>query len=104
MNVKSQQNTIVLVTRPATLQALFHTPALFNYLTMGDGSGSGSVHTSRCSGSTSGHGFIQNCTICALSHTLRDTLRPTNQVIKPNRIYEKLKSICKHMVHGRSGH
>merc|ERR1712172_384024 len=31
--------------------------------------------------------------------TLRDSLR-TN-VIRPNRIYEKLKIICKHMVQGR---
>ena len=76
----------------STLQALFHTPALYNYLISG-------AHSSKCTGSLSGNGFIQNCTICALTNTLRDTLR--NNVIKPNRVYEKLKHICKHMVHGR---
>ena len=82
----------------STLQALFHTPALFNYLMEGAGG-----HTSRCNGSTGGvasNGFIQNCTICALTQTLKDTLKMA-PAIKPNRIYEKLKSICKHMVHGR---
>ena len=76
----------------STLQALFHTPAFFNFLMEGN-------HTSKCTGSTGVNGFIQNCTICALSHTLRETLRLN--VIRPNRVYEKLKSICKHMVHGR---
>ena len=39
-----------------------------------------------------------------MSHTLQDTLRPTNAVIRPIHIYEELESICKHMVHCRSGH
>ena len=37
--------------------------------------------------------------ICAVTTTLRDTLQ-TN-VTRPNRVYEKLKAICKHLVHGR---
>lgn len=70
----------------STLQALFHTPALFNYL----------VHDPHQCSSSFSSGC---CTICALAMTLKDTLR--SSVIKPNRVYEKLKTICKHMVHGR---
>ena len=77
----------------STLQALFHIPAMYNYLLYQ----CGSQHTSKCSSFT--NGFLQNCTICALVHTLRDSLKAN--VIRPHRIYEKLKSICKHMVIGR---
>ncbi len=79
----------------STLQALFHTPALFNYL-MYEG---GSQHVSKCGSSGIANGFMHNCTICAMTHTLRDTMR--SNVIKPGRISDKLKSICKFMVHGR---
>ena len=77
----------------STLQALFHIPALYNYLLYQ----CSSQHMSKCSTFT--NGFLQNCTICALAHTLRDSLK--SNVIRPHRIYEKLKSICKHMVQGR---
>ena len=77
----------------STLQALFHIPALYNYLLYQ----CSSQHMSKCSTFT--NGFLQNCTICALVHTLRDSLK--SNVIRPHRIYEKLKSICKHMVQGR---
>lgn len=50
----------------STLQALFHTPSLFNYLTSGS-------HKAECRNSQS-NGFIQSCMICALSATLRDTM------------------------------
>jgi ubiquitin carboxyl-terminal hydrolase 36/42 len=73
----------------STLQALFHTPALYNYLMSG-------AHSKQCKAN---NGYLQTCLICALTATLRDTLQ-TN-VIRPNRIYEKLKLICKHLVHGR---
>ena len=53
----------------------------------------------KCSSSLNANGFLQTCTICALVHTLRDSLK--SSVIRPNRIYEKLKIICKHMVQGR---
>jgi hypothetical protein len=79
----------------STLQALFHTPALFNFLLYD----CGSQHMSKCSSSSIVNGFMQSCTICALALTLKDTLR--SNVIRPNRVYEKLKTICKHMVHGR---
>jgi ubiquitin carboxyl-terminal hydrolase 36/42 len=76
----------------STLQALFHIPALYNYLT------TNSAHVSSCNGGQ-GNGFIQNCIVCAMTHTLRETLR--QNCIRPNKIYERLKAICKHLVHGR---
>ena len=85
----------------STLQALFHTPALFNYLMSGS-------HAKQCKvrlGSNSGFSFNMNggsqCLICAMTQTLKDTLTSHGSVIRPSRIYEKLKTICKHMVHGR---
>ena len=75
----------------STLQALFHTPALFNYLMSGS-------HKAECRNGQ-GNGFIQLCMICALTGTLRETMQ--SNVMRPNKVYEKLKSICKHMVHGR---
>lgn len=75
----------------STLQALFHTPALFNYL-MSD------FHKRECGKNGSG-GFLQTCMICILTSTLKDTL--SVNVMRPNRVYEKLKNICKHLVHGR---
>merc|ERR1719187_1285764 len=71
----------------STLQALFHTPSLVNYLRS-------SGHESECSLA----GF-SSCTICILSSTLRQTL--SSHVMKPAKIYDKLKMICKHLVHGR---
>jgi len=70
----------------STIQALFHTPAFVNYLRQGG-------HT---------HGAEQqgfSCTICILAATLRNSTQ--SHVIKPAKIYEKLKMICKHLVHGR---
>jgi ubiquitin carboxyl-terminal hydrolase 36/42 len=37
--------------------------------------------------------------LCAFTTTLRESM--SVNVTRPNRIYEKLKAICKHMVHGR---
>lgn len=79
----------------STLQALFHTPALFNYFQYN----CVSQHMSKCSSSMGATGFLQSCTICAMMNTLKDSLK--SSVIRPNRIYEKLKIICKHMVMGR---
>ncbi len=76
----------------STLQALFHTPALYNYLMSGD-------HQSKCRQSLASNGFIQTCMICVMTNTLKDTLR--SNVTRPNKVYEKLKLICKHLVHGR---
>jgi len=71
----------------STLQALFHIPALTNYLRTGG-------HDSECNMT----GF-SSCTICILASTLRQSL--ASNVIKPVKLYEKLKFICKHLVHGR---
>ena len=66
----------------STLQALFHTPSFVNYLL-------GGYHSCNAS----------NCTICAMTKTLRET--QTNAVVRPQLVYSKLKRICKHFVHGR---
>ena len=71
----------------STLQALFHTPAFVNYLRNGG-------HENSCSFS----GF-SSCTICIMATTLRGTTNAN--VMKPIKIYEKLKLICKHLTHGR---
>ena len=79
----------------STLQALFHIPALYNYLTYE----CAAKHIPKCHSAMGANGLFQTCTICALSQTLKDSLK--SSVIRPNRIYEKLKIICKHMVQGR---
>lgn len=78
----------------SALQALFHTPALYNYLTS-------NVHTKQCKTGCSMNGFFSAspCIICGMSLTLRDTLQ--SSVMRPSRIYDKLKMICKHFMHGR---
>ena len=42
---------------------------------------------------------FSSCTICLLASTLKQT--NSSHTIKPMKIYEKLKMICKHLVHGR---
>ena len=42
---------------------------------------------------------FSSCTICLLASTLKET--NSSHTIKPMKIYEKLKMICKHLVHGR---
>ena len=78
----------------SALQALFHTPALYNYLTT-------STHMKQCKTAGGVNGFFtaSPCIICGLSLTLRDSLQ--SNVMRPNRIYDKLKVICKHFMHGR---
>jgi len=78
----------------STLQALFHTPSLYNYLTSGQ-------HEKQCKIMQNGNnGYIQGaCIITAMIATLRDTMR--SSVTRPNRIYDRLKTICKHLMHGR---
>jgi len=74
----------------STLQALFHIPAFTNYLRAGG-------HDTECNLS----GFSSCCTICILASTLRQSQQPSVGVIKPAKLYEKLKFICKHLMHGR---
>ena len=68
-------------------QALFHTPAFVNYLKYGG-------HENSCN-----LGGQYSCTICLMAATLRNAANAN--VIKPMKIYEKLKVICKHLTHGR---
>eukprot|EP00092_Neocalanus_flemingeri_P004825 GFUD01005193.1.p1 GENE.GFUD01005193.1~~GFUD01005193.1.p1 ORF type:complete len:1167 (+),score=221.51 GFUD01005193.1:109-3609(+) len=71
----------------STLQALFHTPAFVNYLRFGG-------HENSC-----GSNGFSSCTICIMAATLRGTTNAN--AMKPIKIYEKLKLICKHLTHGR---
>jgi len=71
----------------STLQALFHTPAFVNYLRFGG-------HENSC-----GSNGFSSCTICIMAATLRGTT--SVNAMKPIKIYEKLKLICKHLTHGR---
>jgi len=71
----------------STLQALFHTPAFVNYLRFGG-------HENSC-----GSNGFSSCTICIMAATLRGTT--SANTMKPIKIYEKLKLICKHLTHGR---
>ncbi|XP_024216737.1 ubiquitin carboxyl-terminal hydrolase 36 isoform X3 [Halyomorpha halys] len=74
------------------LQALFHVPAFVNWL-LND-----TTHTSRCK---SMNGITHSeCLICAMSNTLQSSHKYSESAVKPLQIYSKLKSICKHLVHG----
>ncbi|XP_046868131.1 ubiquitin carboxyl-terminal hydrolase 36 isoform X1 [Drosophila willistoni] len=86
----------------STLQALFHIPALANWLN------SEQSHLENCniggeSGGGGGGGGGNNggfCIICAMAKTLQST-QSNASAIRPYHIYSKLKQICKHMVIGR---
>ncbi|XP_058458331.1 ubiquitin carboxyl-terminal hydrolase 36 isoform X2 [Malaya genurostris] len=71
----------------STLQALFHVPAIANWL-VSDG-----AHRERCDDSN-------GCIICAMAKTLLAS--QSNQgAIKPYLVYSKLRLVCKHLVPGR---
>ncbi|XP_022218721.2 ubiquitin carboxyl-terminal hydrolase 36 isoform X1 [Drosophila obscura] len=74
----------------STLQALFHIPALANWLV------SEQAHLENCSITESNGG----CIICAMAKTLQTT-QSSQSAMRPFHIYSKLKQICKHMVVGR---
>nr|B3M3M6.1 RecName: Full=Ubiquitin carboxyl-terminal hydrolase 36; AltName: Full=Deubiquitinating enzyme 36; AltName: Full=Protein scrawny; AltName: Full=Ubiquitin thioesterase 36; AltName: Full=Ubiquitin-specific-processing protease 36 [Drosophila ananassae] len=74
----------------STLQALFHIPALANWLV------SEQAHMENCNVSESG----SFCIICAMAKTLQAT-QTTQSAVRPFLIYTKLKQICKHMIVGR---
>nr|B4KXJ5.1 RecName: Full=Ubiquitin carboxyl-terminal hydrolase 36; AltName: Full=Deubiquitinating enzyme 36; AltName: Full=Protein scrawny; AltName: Full=Ubiquitin thioesterase 36; AltName: Full=Ubiquitin-specific-processing protease 36 [Drosophila mojavensis] len=76
----------------STLQALFHIPALANWLV------SETAHVENCNISEScGSG---GCIICAMAKTLQTT-QSNQTAVRPFLIYTKLRQICKHMVVGR---
>ncbi|XP_034657587.1 ubiquitin carboxyl-terminal hydrolase 36 isoform X1 [Drosophila subobscura] len=74
----------------STLQALFHIPALANWLY------SEQAHLENCNITESNGG----CIICAMAKTLQAT-QSNQSAMRPFHIYSKLKQICKHMVVGR---
>ncbi|XP_055614336.1 ubiquitin carboxyl-terminal hydrolase 36 isoform X2 [Uranotaenia lowii] len=72
----------------STLQALFHVPAIANWLL------SDKEHRERCVDSG------QECIICAMAKTL--IISQSGQgAIKPQLVYSKLRLVCKHLVPGR---
>lgn len=75
----------------STLQALFHVPALANWL-MSD-----SVHREDCEETYGNQG---GCIICAMGKTLMAS-QSNQQPIKPWLVYSKLRVVCKHLVPGR---
>ncbi|XP_043587192.1 ubiquitin carboxyl-terminal hydrolase 36 [Bombus pyrosoma] len=75
----------------STLQALFHVPALVNWLL------SDSHHTSKCEQNDGGG----ECLTCAVAKTLQSSHQKSGCAIKPFYIYNKLKLICRTMVPGQ---
>lgn len=76
----------------STLQALFHVPALVNWLQSDSG------HQDKCSINGS---IPCECIICAVNKTMKASHSKGAGVIKPVLIYNKLKTICKHMNQGQ---
>ncbi|XP_076280574.1 ubiquitin specific peptidase 36 isoform X1 [Lasioglossum baleicum] len=77
----------------STLQALFHVPALVNWLL------SDAHHTSRCEQNVLDAGG--ECLTCAVAKTLQFSHQKSGCAIKPFYIYNKLKLICRTMVPGQ---
>ncbi|XP_076248249.1 ubiquitin specific peptidase 36 isoform X2 [Calliopsis andreniformis] len=75
----------------STLQALFHVPALVNWLL------SDSHDTSKCEQNDGGG----ECLTCAVAKTLQFSHQKSGCAIKPFYIYNKLKLICRTMVPGQ---
>uniref|UniRef100_A0A182PQB8 Ubiquitin carboxyl-terminal hydrolase 36 n=1 Tax=Anopheles epiroticus TaxID=199890 RepID=A0A182PQB8_9DIPT len=74
----------------STLQALFHVPAIANWLL------SDEPHRAKCDDGGSGG----SCIICAMAKTLLES--QTNQTaFRPYLVYSKLRLVCKHLVPGR---
>ncbi|KAK0172824.1 hypothetical protein PV328_006095 [Microctonus aethiopoides] len=75
----------------STLQALFHVPALVNWLL------SDSHHNLKCEQNEGGG----ECLTCAMAKTLQFSHEKSGNAIKPFYIYNKLKLICRTMVPGQ---
>ncbi|XP_056635240.1 ubiquitin carboxyl-terminal hydrolase 36 [Diorhabda sublineata] len=73
----------------STLQALFHVPALVNWL-MSD-----KEHTTICQESGG------MCIICAMRKTLQDSQQRNANSIRPLLIYNKLRLVCRNLIPGR---
>lgn len=76
----------------STLQALFHVPALVNWLL------SDKQHMSQCEDSGGGQG---GCIICAMSKTLQASQQRNTSAIRPWLILSKLRIVCRHLMPGR---
>lgn len=74
----------------STLQALFHVPAIANWLI------SDTTHRERCDDNGQG-----SCIICAMAKTLLASQSSNQGAIKPYLVYSKLRLVCKHLVPGR---
>lgn len=72
------------------LQALFHVPALVNWLI------SEKQHSTECEDTG---GSI--CIICAMRKTLQDSQQRNINTIRPYLIYNKLRILCRHLIPGR---
>ncbi|XP_058794208.1 ubiquitin carboxyl-terminal hydrolase 36 isoform X3 [Phymastichus coffea] len=82
----------------STLQALFHVPALVNWLL------SDSHHKSKCEQNVRHCFFLDGgceCLTCAVAKTLQYSHEKTVVAIKPFLVYNKLKLICRTMVPGQ---
>ncbi|KAL6259800.1 hypothetical protein P5V15_009711 [Pogonomyrmex californicus] len=75
----------------STLQALFHVPALVNWML------SDPHHNSKCEQNNGGG----ECLTCAVAKTLQFSHQKSGGAIKPFYIYNKLKLICRTMVPGQ---
>lgn len=75
----------------STLQALFHVPALVNWLL------SDPHHNSKCEQNNGGG----ECLTCAVAKTLQFSHQKSGGTIKPFYVYNKLKLICRTMVPGQ---
>ncbi|XP_001662174.2 ubiquitin carboxyl-terminal hydrolase 36 isoform X1 [Aedes aegypti] len=75
----------------STLQALFHVPAIANWLL------SDKAHRERCEDNVNGQG----CIICAMAKTLMASQNSSQGSIKPYLVVSKLQLVCKHLVPGR---
>ncbi|KXJ68745.1 hypothetical protein RP20_CCG001877 [Aedes albopictus] len=74
----------------STLQALFHVPAIANWLL------SDKAHREHCDDNVNGQG----CIICAMAKTLLASQNNQGS-IKPYMVVSKLRSVCKHLTPGR---
>ncbi|CAH2039509.1 unnamed protein product, partial [Iphiclides podalirius] len=72
----------------STLQALFHVPALANWLV------SEANHTEKCNQQ-------EACVICGMRATLMTTQKSGGAPVKPWQVYSKLRLICRHLTPGR---
>ncbi|CAG9793919.1 unnamed protein product [Diatraea saccharalis] len=72
----------------STLQALFHVPALANWLV------TESTHAEKCNQQ-------EACVICGMRATLIATQKSGGAPIKPWQVYSKLRLICRHLTPGR---